>query len=124
VGGCQCTFFAFSESSLASMVMYFSPLTCRPCSMTFFTGLLSAKESAIAWRSASEIWGLMSAHHALAVLRHLMCPSSSWRRMARGKVSWRFGNERTVKPGVAAQIVLPETSLITALSMLPVPTRL
>jgi hypothetical protein len=42
------TFFALSESSLASMVMYFTPLTLTPLAMTALVSLLSLKDWAMA----------------------------------------------------------------------------
>lgn len=47
-------FLALSESSEASMVMYFSPAILMPFVMTPLGLVLSAKESAMALRSASE----------------------------------------------------------------------
>jgi hypothetical protein len=50
----RATFFAFRESSDASMVMYFTPLILMPLEMTCFGSLLSEKEAAMALRSSSE----------------------------------------------------------------------
>jgi len=50
------TFFAFSESSDASMVMYLTPLILMPLTMTCLGSLLSEKEAAMALRSLSETW--------------------------------------------------------------------
>lgn len=57
------TFLAFNESSEASMVMYFSPPTLTPFAMTPLGSLLSAKESAIVLRSASETCRVVSMRH-------------------------------------------------------------
>jgi hypothetical protein len=60
---CQCvflgqglkkrTFLALSESSLDSMVMYFTPLTLTPFAMTALVSLLSLKDWAMALISAA-----------------------------------------------------------------------
>jgi NAD/NADP transhydrogenase alpha subunit len=55
-----CTFFALSESSVDSMVMYFSPLILTPFEMTALGSLLSAKEAAIALISAAVSWRLLA----------------------------------------------------------------
>ena len=47
------TFFALSESSEASMVMYFSPLTLTPLAITDLGSLLSVNEAAMALISAA-----------------------------------------------------------------------
>lgn len=47
------TFFALSESSDASMVMYFSPLILTPLAITDLGSLLSVKEAAMAPISAA-----------------------------------------------------------------------
>ena len=47
------TFFALSESSDASMVMYFSPLILMPLEMTALGSLLSVNEAAMALISAA-----------------------------------------------------------------------
>jgi len=50
------TFFAFSESSVDSMVMYLSPLTLTPFEMTALVSLLSLKEAAMALISVAVSW--------------------------------------------------------------------
>ena len=50
------TFFAFSESSVDSMVMYFSPLILTPFEMTALGSLLSLNDEAIALISAAVSW--------------------------------------------------------------------
>jgi hypothetical protein len=96
------TFFALSESSDASMVMYFSPLTLTPFAMTALVSLLSLNEAAMALISAAVSWSLS-----------VLC---SWYAHMCG--------ERTEKSGDEAHVVWPLTSQMRALSMLPVPTRL
>lgn len=48
-----CTFLAFSESSVDSMVMYFVPFALTPFMMTALVSLLSLKEAAMALSSAA-----------------------------------------------------------------------
>lgn len=120
--GGEGTFFALSASSLASMVMYLTPLTLMPSEMTFLGSDLSLKDLAMAALSSSDSCHLSACEctvraQARAVpFRVLLqdqrlCPAQASRR-------------RTVKSGEAAQLVAPSTSQMRALSMLPVPTRL
>jgi hypothetical protein len=54
------TFLALSESSLASMVMYLSPLILMPLEMTALGSLLSLNEAAMALISAGASWTCVS----------------------------------------------------------------
>lgn len=60
------TFFALSESSVDSMVMYFSPLILTPFEMTALGSLLSEKDAAIAPISAAVSW--RTSVHALETI--------------------------------------------------------
>lgn len=108
--GARRTFFALSESSEASMVMYFSPLILMPLEMTAFGSLLSEKDAAMAPISAA-----------------VSCCCQLLRFCGWGAALLGCGVRivgRTEKPGDEAQVVWPVASQMTALSMLPVPTRL
>jgi hypothetical protein len=61
----QRTFFAFSESSDASIVMYLMPPILIPLEMTCLGSLLSEKEAAMAFRSVSETCDALSVLCAL-----------------------------------------------------------
>ena len=110
------TFFALSESSDASMVMYFSPLILMPLEMTALGSLLSVNEAAMALISAA----LSCYGQPLQIPRLRVC-SSKLSCHGRGQGA---GAGRTAKLGDEAQMVWPVPSQMTASSMLPLPMRL
>src|SRR5687768_15910918 len=59
------TFFALSESSLASMVMYFTPLTLTPSEMTFLGSDLSLKDLAMAALSSADSYSSSAPSHSV-----------------------------------------------------------
>jgi hypothetical protein len=63
------TFFALSESSLASMVMYFTPLTLTPSEMTFLGSDLSPKDLAMAALSSAESCTPSASMHRICATR-------------------------------------------------------
>lgn len=96
---CVRTFLALSESSDASMVMYFSPLILIPFAMTPLGSLLSLKESAMALRSESETWWLVS----MPLHR---CHKSPWQSsslsMGKGCMRLTYGEARGRGPDGAS----------------------
>ena len=120
--GGERTFFALTESSDASMVMYFSPLILMPLAITALVSLLSVNEAAMAAISAGgSCYGqpLQSLTCAPALPS---CLAMAGRRAQCAGAG--AGAERTLKLGDEAQMVWPVASQMTASSMLPVPMRL
>lgn len=118
--GGERTFFALTESSDASMVMYFSPLILMPLAITALVSLLSVNEAAMAAISAGG-----SCYGQPLQCFHLRPCSSKLSCHGRAQCAGAgAGAERTLKLGDEAQMVWPVASQMTASSMLPVPMRL
>lgn len=113
--GVKRTFFALRESSDASMVMYFSPLILTPLAITALGSLLSENDAAMAPISAAVSCCCQLFSSCICVLAVLSCQPQAGAACI---------PERTENPGDEAQVVWPVASQMTALSMLPVPTRL
>ena len=131
-GGRGFTFFAFSESLVASMVMYFSPLTLTPSRVTCLGSLLSEKESMMALSSlAGSCWvGGAGQYNVVAVMcgptgKAMALPRADQSPLCAPELEEKEapGWVRTLKPADVAQTV-PSRPAMRALSMLPVPRRL